>query len=407
MINIVIFNGGRGASTIIPALLGVDDIRLSSVVNAYDDGKSTGEIRNFFEMLGPSDIRKVQQLLLPNDHVDFESVNYLYDLRFSKEKSEKEIFQDIKIESKKKSNIFFDAKFSNTKTTERLKFFLDIFIKNYILISAAIPSKSLKLRDCSLMNCLYAGAFLHFSRNIEHATIEFEKLFNLAGSVFPTSIENKKLVGLRTNGDVLFSEAEIVELRSNVAIERVYLLDSYPPKGSFENISFKDKKYFFESNHSYVEASPKAQRAIKDADIIIYSAGTQHSSLYPTYISNGIAQCIADNRRAFKVFVTNIGADYETPFYKAHDYINGALKYLNLSNHYDADYKDYFSLMLVNDSGKSSLTNNYVSIHKPSLNRIPIKKIIANFELNNTGKHDGKLISKIIMDEFSNHLGKA
>ena len=67
MLNIVVFNGGRGAATIIPALIEQQGINLTSVVNAYDDGKSTGEIRNFFGMLGPSDIRKVQQLMLPEN----------------------------------------------------------------------------------------------------------------------------------------------------------------------------------------------------------------------------------------------------------------------------------------------------------------------------------------------------
>ena len=58
MINVVILNGGRGASTLIPAILGNPEIELTSIVNAYDDGKSTGEIRRFFNMLGPSDIEK-------------------------------------------------------------------------------------------------------------------------------------------------------------------------------------------------------------------------------------------------------------------------------------------------------------------------------------------------------------
>ena len=60
MINVVVINGGRGASVLIPELLKVPGVNLSSIVNAYDDGKSTGEIRKFFDMLGPSDIRKVQ-----------------------------------------------------------------------------------------------------------------------------------------------------------------------------------------------------------------------------------------------------------------------------------------------------------------------------------------------------------
>ena len=55
MLNVVILNGGRGASAIIPALLAQQRLHVTSVVNAYDDGKSTGAIRRFFGMLGPSD----------------------------------------------------------------------------------------------------------------------------------------------------------------------------------------------------------------------------------------------------------------------------------------------------------------------------------------------------------------
>lgn len=403
MINVVIFNGGRGASTIIPAFKEIDDIKLSSIVNAYDDGKSTGEIRRFFNMLGPSDLRKAQQLLIPSNHLDFESLNKIFDLRFPRNLSNEKIFNLMLQESKKISNIFFDSKFVDYSCIKQLRFYLKIFLKNYALIKEAIPSKKLSLKDCSLMNCLYAGSFLHFRRNIEHASINFEKIFNLSGSVIPTSIENKVLVGLRTNGEVLFSEAEIVELRSNVSIERVYLLESYPPKGSFKGISFKDKRLYFENHHSYVEATPRAQRAIQDADIIIYSAGTQHSSLYPTYFSSGISSSILRNSRAFKVFISNIGADYETPFYKAHDYINGALKYLNLGNLSEHKANDYFDLMLINKPVSFS-NNSYVKIDKSALKKVKVKKIIKNFEDDNSGKHDGNLILDTILNEYSKHL---
>ena len=48
MLNVVVLNGGRGAATLIPALLDRQGLHVTSVVNAYDDGKSTGEIRSFF-----------------------------------------------------------------------------------------------------------------------------------------------------------------------------------------------------------------------------------------------------------------------------------------------------------------------------------------------------------------------
>ena len=49
------------------------------------------------------------------------------------------------------------------------------------------------------------------------------QLFNLRGLVLSTNNENKQLVALRENGEILYSEAEIVELRSNVKIERIFL----------------------------------------------------------------------------------------------------------------------------------------------------------------------------------------
>ena len=60
---IVLINGGRGATSFINYLSKNKKYSISSIVNAYDDGKSTGTIRDFFNILGPSDIRKVQSLL--------------------------------------------------------------------------------------------------------------------------------------------------------------------------------------------------------------------------------------------------------------------------------------------------------------------------------------------------------
>ena len=82
MLNIVILNGGRGAASIIPVLLARQGLSVTSVVNAYDDGKSTGAIRRFFGMLGPSNIRKVQELMLPQDDPDYAANLNVFRFRF-------------------------------------------------------------------------------------------------------------------------------------------------------------------------------------------------------------------------------------------------------------------------------------------------------------------------------------
>ena len=56
---ISLFCGGRGSSALIRELLTWPQVELSLLVNAYDDGLSTGEIRDLFPgLLGPSDFRK-------------------------------------------------------------------------------------------------------------------------------------------------------------------------------------------------------------------------------------------------------------------------------------------------------------------------------------------------------------
>src|ERR1700758_482486 len=64
---IVLFCGGRGSATIIRALLRRTDIELTLIVNAFDDGLSTGALRDFIPgMLGPSDFRKNLSYLFGN-----------------------------------------------------------------------------------------------------------------------------------------------------------------------------------------------------------------------------------------------------------------------------------------------------------------------------------------------------
>ena len=82
MLNIVVLNGGRGAASIIPAMVRHQGLNITSIVNAYDDGKSTGEIRRFFDMLGPSDIRKVQELMLPEEDSNRAASRALFDFRY-------------------------------------------------------------------------------------------------------------------------------------------------------------------------------------------------------------------------------------------------------------------------------------------------------------------------------------
>ena len=56
---VVLFSGGRGSGALTEQLVTNPGIALTVVINGYDDGASTGEVRRFLgDALGPSDFRK-------------------------------------------------------------------------------------------------------------------------------------------------------------------------------------------------------------------------------------------------------------------------------------------------------------------------------------------------------------
>jgi 2-phospho-L-lactate transferase/gluconeogenesis factor (CofD/UPF0052 family) len=394
MLNIVVLNGGRGAASIIPAMLRRDGLNVTSVVNAYDDGKSTGEIRRFFDMLGPSDIRKVQELMLPQGD-DHPSSKALFDYRYAVGASRDVILADMQRFADGNEAI---AGIDIPSRTIRLQ--IQRFVREFLhglAVIEKVQGRQFAFDDCALMNCLYAGAYLALGRDIERTTRTFDRLFRLKGTVIPNSMENKWLTAMRRNGELLSSEAEIVELRSNVLIDALYLLDRPLDRARLEQLSSDDQRYYLQRHHAAAAASPGVRLALEQADIIVYSAGTQHSSLYPTYMSQGVAETISGNRTALKVFVTNIGADYETPTYCASDYLQGALSYLRMGDARAYDPADLFSAVLVND-GRRKADETYVHYDAERNGDIPVHRIVADFESGQApGKHDGdKVVSCIL-----------
>jgi 2-phospho-L-lactate transferase/gluconeogenesis factor (CofD/UPF0052 family) len=399
MLNVVILNGGRGASTIIPSLLERQRLHVTSVVNAYDDGKSTGVIRRFFGMLGPSDIRKVQELMLPKDDPDHENYVTLFQYRFPLDCNRKDVLEQLKLFLDSESMELVGIRLNNIRVREKLKSFLAEFLTGLNTIEKA-RQEHFDFTDCSIMNCLYAGAFLASNRNIEQATMSIDRLFQLCGTVLPTSIEDKKLVAQRENGEILYSEAEVVELRSNVRVEQIYFLDQSLDRSTFEMLDHNEKRSYLEGHHCYVGVSRGVRLALQRAEIIIYSAGTQHSSLYPTYMSAGLAESISDNHSALKVFITNIGADYETPSYKASDYILGAHRYLNLSDERNYSMEELFDVIFINQSHFKD-DETYVDYDEEGFHNISIKRLIDVFESEDSpGKHNGTKVVKTILNLY-------
>ena len=130
------------------------------------------------------------------------------------------------------------------------------------------------------------------------------------------------------------------------------------------------------------------KKKIEKSNIIIFSPGTQHSSLLPTYLSDYLGENIYLNKNCLKVFISNIGADYENPVYIASDYIINSSKYLNISSKNKNLTSDFFNLLLINDPINN--LENKVKFDQKIID-MNIDYIRSNLENNlNNGIHDGK-----------------
>jgi len=385
--NILLINGGRGATSFINYFKNKKKYNIYSIVNAYDDGKSTGTIRNFFKILGPSDIRKVQSLFLDNKNKNYKNYKNFFEFRFDSNISNYEAKLIIqKILNFKNNKIINFNKISKHRS-KKIYFYLKIFFDQTLKIEN--KDKILfNFQDCSIINCLYAGAIIHFKRNIEKAIEEITNIFEIKHKVFVNSNSERFLTAIRANGEVLVTEKDIVEIRSNQSIEEIYLLKKKISKYPLNNYSINYKKNFLKRKNFPPNISQKLKKIINNATYIIFCPGTQHSSLYPTYLTKNFLSILLKSS-AKKIFISNIGADYETPFYNASDYVLGAMKYLNK---YSAKkIKNIFDIAFFNKPLKAN--KNYVALDYENIKKLNIKYIIDNFEdIKKNGHHDAKKI---------------
>jgi 2-phospho-L-lactate transferase/gluconeogenesis factor (CofD/UPF0052 family) len=397
--NVTIFNGGRGARSLIRSLLKIKNIKVNSIVNAYDDGKSTGEVREFFNMLGPSDIRKTQITFLDKTDPNYILYKDFFNFRLSKNISHEKGLSTINNFFEIYNKFFpFDVYLKN-----KIKLFLNIFIKELNKNELNL-NKKFQFDDCSIINCIYAGAYIFFDKNFLMSIYEINKMFNIKHNVIPNSLTNLKLVAIRENGEILYSESDIVSLRSNKRIKQIFLIDYYYnfSFSPINQLSISEKINYLKKIQKDAIICSKTKSIINKSDLLIFSPGTQHSSLLPTYLTKNLSSIIISNKDVYKVLIINIGADYENPVYIASEYIKNATKYLNLSSNSNYPPKYFFDLTLINKvNKKGKLKNNYVKSDSIKVNELGINFIEDNFEdKNNLGYHDGDKVINVILENF-------
>lgn len=401
-INVAVLCGGNGGKNIISTLVKNPLFKVTPVVNCYDDGKSTGYLRRVIDgFLGPSDVRKNMSYLFDNNNLSKRILKDLIEFRFPKNfESEKGIQELYNIVQQKNVGIS-DLDVYLKKLNYEDSVYVRIYIKQLL---DYIAKKKIKFdfNDCSFGNLLLSGSFIKNNFDFNKMIFETQIVFGLLGEVQNvTNGENLMLSAITSEGEVLNSEANIVEKRSNSSVEEIFLLENYLDKKEMIAIKKlnKQKRINFLRNKELMPViNDKTKDLIEKCDILIYGPGTQNSSLFPTYLTKGFSESILRNKKCKKIFISNIGEDNEIPDATVDDIVDKALFYLNRKGELSYKKEDFFDHYLINYG--NDIDPKYIKF----TNKESLKNVIhANFEEDYSGKHDGNKILEELLKIYENN----
>ena len=319
---IVLFCGGRGSATIIRACLRRTDIELTLIVNAFDDGLSTGALRSFIPgMLGPSDFRKNLSYLFGNySQAQYALKNLMeYRLPGGSEIEKLALFAGG-------SDAVLDEPLAGwfrqlqPATSQRVRDLLSRFFAR---------GSDFDYRGCSLGNLVFAGAYLQHDEDFNAAAAEVGDLVGTRARLLNVSTQqNRVLAGLKQDGTLLASEAELVGPQSASPITNIYLLErplSIEEKEALAPLDSAGKQAWLSARDAIPNLSKSAAEAIAGAEVILYGPGTQHSSLFPSY--RIAAAALAAAPALVKALVMNLDSDHDIQGLSAGDVVDRALAY--------------------------------------------------------------------------------
>lgn len=395
-INVVLFSGGRGTNTITETFLKHPDISLTFLVNAYDDGLSTGKLRRFIPgMLGPSDIRKNIYLLISDNDRSSRYLKFLLEYRFPANISFNTAFDClIALRDQKTPSIQELAEAYGYLSLNHAKW-ISLFCEFFITYSLCQKNKGniFDFEDCSLGNIFFSGCFLYSNKDFNKTIDIFSKFCEIRGTVLNiTNGENYILAAVKEDGTLLKSEADIVSPQSSTCISEIFLLKNYLDNSFIEELKEKSEVEIISVLNKiseFPEINPYAKIILENADVIIYGPGTQNSSLFPSYLTKGVAEAIVNNKSAEKVFIANIKKDNEIQGENANSLIRRFLYNISRKNTFQFNKNDIVSTFFFQkDNQDNSDCSNYLTFDQNNFDFQLEKVKWLDWEIKD-GKHAG------------------
>lgn len=389
---ISLFCGGRGSSSIIKYLSTKKNIELSLLINAYDDGKSTGVLRKEIpNLLGPSDFRKNFSYLINYFSEEQRYLKKIFEFRITKNINAKKLYEIL---DKALSNNDFNSNYIPREIKNIDNKIKKKIIKYTIISTKYLLNSNLNLNDFSFGNLVFSGIFLSTNQNFNLTIKKFSQFINSNVKIINISNNSDKwLISINKQNRIIKNEEELVNYKQKIPIKKLFLLDKNDKDffiKNFNKISNNNKLIFLRNKNSIPKINPEAKKIILNSDYIIYGPGTQYSSLFPSYL---IANKYIKKSNAKKIMVMNLEKDNDIFSLKTKNILSEAISYLNSNN---KPSQVINQVLIDNDCNFNNLKNTY--------KRIKIEKLELKNNLNKKIHSGKKIFDKIFFKEKNKKL---
>lgn len=398
-LRIVLFSGGRGSGALAELVATDPRITLTVAINGYDDGASTGEVRRFLgDALGPSDFRKNASRLARLRATCAPALVDLLDQRLDESATVEDIgrlIAALAAPSPAGSIAAIDEP-ARRAVASRLRAFESGF---------RLAGGALHFGSAAVGNFVFAGSFLERGRDFNAAVDDYCGLLGLPPGLIEnvTNGANAFLVALDTSGRLLASEEEIVDAKRHNRVSEIFLIDrplEDPERARLAALPDDALRRALADRSVAPAINPRLATALQDAHLIIYAPGTQHSSLFPSYLTPGLSQAIAANLAAIKLLVTNIQTDAEITGSSAVDLVDRAIFYLREKGRQAIPEPCLITHYLLNDPARAETPGSYVPLGRLDSLEDPRLVRVGNYEAGDTGRHDAAKVLAPFIDRF-------
>ena len=216
---ISLFCGGSGSESIIKYFINQKNVELTLLINAFDDGKSTGILRkNIPGLLGPSDFRKNFSYLINLFSDEQRNLKKIFEYRFKKKDSIQVLY--LSLQEGKNFNKFIPNEINFLE--KKIKY----EILDYLLLSTKfLYSTDIDLDNFSLGNLIFVGIFLNENNNFNLTIKKFANFINSKIQIINiSSNENRWLVAINKKNKIIYDESKLVEQKQFIPIKDIYLI---------------------------------------------------------------------------------------------------------------------------------------------------------------------------------------